>query len=631
MPTSHQTSDKERRLDMPLNKPAEYTQRSVLEWLQLADTGVVALPTFQRSYVWKPDRVAEYLCALFENRPTGIFLTLETLGNLPFDARRLNQVDADPSNARELLLDGQQRLTSLWSVLLGRGAARFYVRVEDLSKRDMTVTLVEHYSKTSRIGKKISDPSAAFKENLIPMDVLFDEEREATQVSDRDPDDPGKIWEWCEQASGNEKDARKLENAIKNRLREPLLRSRYLHYCSLPPTTDPSVAINIFVETNKSSATIKTFDIVVALAQERHGENLRDRIKKLRIKHPVLQYYFEGDEQKWIPDIGDWVLKIACLRSKNEHPSVDGMPPKETHYWAALDLLLGGDSESNQRSAIDELEDDLISTLTTVSQYGCSTHAMIPGWPSMHVLAALQQDLRAVVKPAWKGAANKLIAVYLWRSFLTDRYERQANDRLYRDFLGLRKCLNQVRDRGEYAVDCLPPVFDDKEHPVPSGTDLAKFANPVPWIGGSGRLGRAILAITTRNAIDWVTGDRLSTELIRSLRSEGELDNHHVFPRAVLKGEFEKNQIDNGLNGVILSKPANKALASKAPDAYLLKILEQSHGLTNDELRRRVESHFVPFDVLMSNKPIKSRYRQFISERAKLIAKEIAILVDLGN
>ena len=616
---------------MPLNKPAEYTQRSVLEWLQLADTGVVALPTFQRSYVWKPDRVAEYLCALFQNRPTGIFLTLETPENLPFDARRLNQVDADLSNARELLLDGQQRLTSLWSALLGRAAARFYVRVEDLSKRQMTVNLVEHHTNNSRNGKRLLEPSAAFRENLIPMDVLFDEKREESQVPDRDPDEPGKIWEWCKQASGNEKDARRLENAIKHRLREPLLRSHYLHYCSLPPTTDPSVAINIFVETNKSSATIKAFDIVVALAQGMHGENLRDRIKKLWDRHRVLQYYFEGDEQKWIPDIGDWVLKVACLRSRKEDSSVDGMPPKEIHYRAALDSLLGGDSESGERSAIDKLEGDLVSTLTTVSQYGCSTHAMIPGWPSMHVLAALQQDLRAVMKPAWRGAANKLIGVYLWRSFLTDRYERQANDRLYRDFLGLRKCLNQVRDRGEYAVDCLPPVFDDKEYPVPSGTDLAKFSNPVSWIGGSGRLGRAIVAITTRSAIDWVTGDRLSTESVRLLKSRGELDNHHVFPRAVLKGKFEKNQIDNGLNGVILSKPANKALASKAPDAYLCKILEQSQGLTNDELRRRVESHFVPFDVLMSNRPIRTRYRQFISERANLIAKEIARLVDLGN
>ena len=616
---------------MPLNKPAEYTQRSVLEWLQLADTGVVALPTFQRSYVWKPDRVAEYLCALFQNRPTGIFLTLETPENLPFDARRLNQVDADLSNARELLLDGQQRLTSLWSALLGRAAARFYVRVEDLSKRVMTVNLVEHHTNNSRTGKRLLEPSAAFRENLIPMDVLFDEKREESQVPDRDPDEPGKIWEWCKQASGNEKDARRLENAIKHRLREPLLRSHYLHYCSLPPTTDPSVAINIFVETNKSSATIKAFDIVVALAQGMHGENLRDRIKKLWDRHRVLQHYFEGDEQKWIPDIGDWVLKVACLRSRKEDSSVDGMPPKESHYRAALDSLLGGDSESGERSAIDKLEGDLVSTLTTVSQYGCSTHTMIPGWPSMHVLAALQQDLRAVMKPAWRGAANKLIAVYLWRSFLTDRYERQANDRLYRDFLGLRKCLNQVRNRGEYAVGCLPPVFDDKKYPVPSGTDLAKFSNPVSWIGGSGRLGRAIVAITTRSAIDWVTGDRLNTESVRLLKSRGELDNHHVFPRAVLKGKFEKNQIDNGLNGVILSKPANKALASKAPDAYLCKILEQSQGLTNDELRRRVESHFVPFDVLMSNRPIRTRYRQFIAERANLIAKEIARLVDLGN
>ena len=97
--------------------------------------------------------------------------------------------------------------------------------------------------------------------------------------SGQDPDEPGKIWHWCEKACKDGDSAtRKLENAIRSRLQQRLLIERDLYYCVLPPETEPNVAINIFVETNKSSATIKMFDIVVALAQGVHGEDLRNRI-----------------------------------------------------------------------------------------------------------------------------------------------------------------------------------------------------------------------------------------------------------------------------------------------------------------------------------------------------------------
>lgn len=614
---------------MSTKKPARYDHRSVFDWLDMADRGVVALPTFQRSYVWNPDRIADYLCALLENRPTGIFLTLEILDELPFESRTLNLVDADPNNAQELLLDGQQRLTSLWSVLIGKSEATFYVEVEDLSNRDLTVRSVEYYTKSSAQGKRLLDPSVAYAENFVPIDVLYDEPRKEGRVPQQDPDEPGKIWKWCKSACDDEENARRLENAIRRCLREPLLLTHELHYCSLPTDTQPSVAINIFVETNKSSATIKTFDIVVALAQQAHKENLRQRIKRLWAKYPVIQHYFRGDEQKWIPDIGEWILKVACLKYERADSSTDGVPPKEIHYYDALNYILKRGSDTTSQTKIDELLNDLVLALETVAGCGCATKEILPGWPSMHVVAALQEDIRSISKAAWRGTVHRVISAYLWRSFLTDRYEKQANDRLHRDFMRLRQCLRMIGKCGKYDHGSLPPIFDDVQHPVPRRAELADLDAPIPWIGTGGRIGRSVVAITIQSAVDWVTGEKLDVAKVRQFKSDGNLDNHHIFPRAYLKGTLNNRQINCGLNGVILCKPANKALASKAPDVYLRGILQHSQGLTESELRHRVESHLVPYDALVSSKPVEDRYRQFIAKRARLIEKAIRRLVKL--
>lgn len=609
---------------MPLKKAAGYEARIVRDWLLMADSGAIALPNFQRSYVWPNQRIADYIVALFEDRPTGIFLALQVQGTLSFASRTLKGVEADPSNAQELLLDGQQRLTSLWSALKGEAEYNFYVRVEDLKSRDMTVKEVEFKLATSVKGQELSDPKVAYKANLVPVGILLDGFGIEANGSVQDPDDPGKIWEWCETAcSEGDGATRKLENAIKSRLQQRLLIERNLHYYILPPETEPHVAINIFVETNKSSATIKMFDIVVALAQGDHGEDLRNRILEFRNSTPVIEHYFSRDEEKMIPEIGEWLLKVACLKVRDSNHE-DGLPPKEQNFSDALaNLFVEGPARGMER--LDELQRDLEAALTFAAQHGGATERTLPSWPPVHVIAALQSDLRAIAKPAWRGTANRLISAYLWRAFLTDRYEAQANNRLFADYKRLRACLSEISTTGTYTE--LPPIFQTDEHPIPEAKDLNSLERPLQWIN-RGRLGPAIAAVVIQKTpLDWVTGTRLDTDTIRRLEDRRKLDRHHVFPKGYLGTHASREEVNHGVNGVLLSKEGNLALGNKAPDVYLKKILDQSQGLSEDKLRTRVESHLVPFDALMSGGSPSVRYKSFIKQRASLLADQIARLV----
>ena len=132
-----------------------------------------------------------------------------------------NAVDADPAKIEELVLYGQQRLTSLWNVLRGRASRKFYIEVEDLNKRNMEVKQITSYLDKAGPGRTLCDPTIAFNKNFVPLGILYEEEG-GESVEEDGADEPGKIWNWCEKACQDGGSAtRRIEKAV-NRLRNRL-------------------------------------------------------------------------------------------------------------------------------------------------------------------------------------------------------------------------------------------------------------------------------------------------------------------------------------------------------------------------------------------------------------------------
>ncbi|HEY2077601.1 MAG TPA: DUF262 domain-containing protein, partial [Streptosporangiaceae bacterium] len=90
--------------------------------LDQIDSGSVLLPEFQRGYVWNRDQVRGLMRSLYLGYPVGSLLTWETRadGSLV----RGQEATATPA-LRVLILDGQQRITSLYGITRGRPPAFF--------------------------------------------------------------------------------------------------------------------------------------------------------------------------------------------------------------------------------------------------------------------------------------------------------------------------------------------------------------------------------------------------------------------------------------------------------------------------------------------------------------------------
>src|SRR4051812_34419900 len=89
--------------------------------LRRCGDGKIQLPDFQRSWVWAEDRILSLIGSISSAFPIGALMTLESKPASTMFARR--PVQGAPPNAKEmspeeLLLDGQQRMTSLYQACL---------------------------------------------------------------------------------------------------------------------------------------------------------------------------------------------------------------------------------------------------------------------------------------------------------------------------------------------------------------------------------------------------------------------------------------------------------------------------------------------------------------------------------
>ena len=92
---------------------------TVRELVDMIDRGELRLPELQRRYVWPATRVRDLLDSLYRGYPSGAILVWETTEDIPSRDLAIEQ-RMSVFGSHKLLLDGQQRLTSLISRASGR-------------------------------------------------------------------------------------------------------------------------------------------------------------------------------------------------------------------------------------------------------------------------------------------------------------------------------------------------------------------------------------------------------------------------------------------------------------------------------------------------------------------------------
>ena len=99
--------------------------------LQEIETGLTKLPDFQRSFVWDPNDTVSLVESITRNFPAGSILRVRDSGAM-FATRHFEGAPQLKVNHNFLVLDGQQRLTSLYQAFYGVGEFRYFIDLESI-------------------------------------------------------------------------------------------------------------------------------------------------------------------------------------------------------------------------------------------------------------------------------------------------------------------------------------------------------------------------------------------------------------------------------------------------------------------------------------------------------------------
>ena len=163
--------------------------------LKDAHEGKLQLPDFQRSFVWSDDAIQSLIASVAKGYPIGAFLSLQTGGEVRFKPRLLEGVNGSRSSSpQELLLDGQQRLTSLYQALYSKRPVRtlnsqrkevdrfYYLDIRKALSagadvRDAIIGVPEDRIIRKNFGREVdtdlSTPEKEFENHAFPFDCVF--------------------------------------------------------------------------------------------------------------------------------------------------------------------------------------------------------------------------------------------------------------------------------------------------------------------------------------------------------------------------------------------------------------------------------------------------------------------------
>jgi uncharacterized protein with ParB-like and HNH nuclease domain len=169
------------------------TKKDLKEILKDVHQAKIQLPDFQRDYVWADEDIKSLIASIAKGFPVGALLTLETGGPVNFKPRLLEGVPENTLKPSELLLDGQQRITSLYKALFsdkpvktrniqGHEILRYYYldiksAVEGYSIDDSILGIPSDRVIKANFGREIildlNQSENEYKNNLFPLNKIY--------------------------------------------------------------------------------------------------------------------------------------------------------------------------------------------------------------------------------------------------------------------------------------------------------------------------------------------------------------------------------------------------------------------------------------------------------------------------
>lgn len=300
--------------------------------LEAARDGRLAIPDFQRNYVWSADAVKELLATVLVGWPSG---TLLLMPGRP-EGFELRKLDGGPELADDIeftVLDGQQRLTALFQATANAGDFVYALRFDAIDQVDIDdLTQALQAFPRRRWEREFQSPAAQIENSLMPVYILGR------------PDD---YYHWRDSILAAAPPDRMLSlRARLTNIYELLLGSMSSYQYPaviLGAGAEPIEIASVFERLNRTGVRLNAFDLMVARSVSTSW-NLREAFTEARSEKPFLKMFLGDDGMPILSTMalahGSDVRESAILRMRGElvrdrwQSTVEAVDQACRHLWS---------------------------------------------------------------------------------------------------------------------------------------------------------------------------------------------------------------------------------------------------------------------------------------------------------
>jgi hypothetical protein len=571
------------------------TKTSLHDLLARADSGKLQLPDFQRGWVWDDDRIRSLLASLSVSFPIGAVMLLETGGaHVRFKPRplagtneRLRQIAPET-----LILDGQQRLTSLYQSLKsetvvetkdakGKPIRRWYyidmrkAVINDDDREDAVLSVPEDRQIKAFGGDitlNVSTPEREYATDCFPVSRIF-RSAEWRQAYN-------KHWNYTPEKI-------QLYDAF-----ERDVIKRFEQYqvpvIELKKETPKEAVCLVFERVNTGGVALNVFELLTAAFasddfQLREDWNAREQ--RLKSQHPVLRNLQNDDFLQ--------AISLLVTQARRREAIAAGVPADKLPGISCKRRDILKLEVTDWEAWSDRIEVGFIQAARFL--YGQKIYKArdLPYRTQLVPLAAMFVDLGR----DGEGARQK-IARWYWCGVLGELYGGAVESRFARD---LPEVVAMARG------DATEPITIQESSFQVNRLLTLRTRNSSAYKG--------LYALLMRDGgRDFRTGEPIEAQTF----FDDKVDIHHIFPEKWCKATgIEPGTYNSVINKTALAARTNRQIGGRAPSKYMPAI-EKAAGVGAERMDEILRSHCIASRELRAD-----RFWDFYAARAEALLQRI--------
>lgn len=579
------------------------TKRNLYEILKDVNSGKIQLPDFQRGWVWDDDRIKGVIASVAKSFPIGAVMLLETGNeNIRFKTKPVEGVlGLNGTKPEMLILDGQQRITSLYQAIMTKRVVNtrnskgyeikrwYYIDMvkaldTDSDLEEAIFSINENKIITENIGRDIildlSTEENEFKNLMYPVSMVDNYDEWRTKFIEYWDYDRDKIKFWNE----FEKKIIKGFNGYN------------LPVIVMKKENTKEAVCQVFEKVNTGGVSLTVFELLTASFAS-DGFDLKadwEDIKNKFKPYKILNKTSNTDIIQAITLYSTFNKRLAAITSG----LTENIPSVSAKRKEMLNLTL-----SEYLKYRDEIVEGFIKSSKILVENHIFNSRDLPYSTQLVPMAAILAKLGDKIDNV--GNKNKLMR-WFWCGVFGELYGSANETRYALDMI-------QVTDWIENNAEEPKTIYDANFSP--SRLNTLRTRNSAAYKG-------VYALMMDENTKDWLS----ATKIDFSTYFSESIDIHHIFPVAWCeKNNIPRNDYDCIINKTPLSGRTNRIVSGDAPSKYLER-LKKYAGVSDSEFNDILRSHVVSPDYMYKDDFygfFNNRKEQILQRIEKAIGKQI--------